>query len=184
VATVYNWARPRDLSHYERFEHYHATFYSHVEALSVTPFAARALDRALSALLVALVRLPGGAYNENSRAGAMKRDHAYVERAIHAIAARAASVAVDKDLGVRVKAELEQRLDIWLARAARAGGGQHLGYRSKKDGVTVPLLKPPSEEDWDTFTCLNSLRDVEPTSGFILVDDGLSDSAGPAGQTG
>ena len=39
VATVYNWARPRDLSHYERFEHYHATFYQHVEALSVTPFA-------------------------------------------------------------------------------------------------------------------------------------------------
>ena len=26
-------ARPRDLSHYERFEHYHATFYQHVEAL-------------------------------------------------------------------------------------------------------------------------------------------------------
>ncbi len=39
VFTVYNWTRPRDLSHYERFEHYHATFYNHVEALSVTPFA-------------------------------------------------------------------------------------------------------------------------------------------------
>ena len=38
--TVLNWARPRDLSHYETFEHYHATFYQHVEALSVTPFAA------------------------------------------------------------------------------------------------------------------------------------------------
>ena len=37
VFTVYNWARPRDLSHYETFEHYHATFYQHVEALSVTP---------------------------------------------------------------------------------------------------------------------------------------------------
>ena len=32
VCTVYNWARPRDLSHYERFEHYHATFYQQVEA--------------------------------------------------------------------------------------------------------------------------------------------------------
>ena len=38
VCTVFNWARPRDLSHYETFEHYHATFYKHVEALSVTPF--------------------------------------------------------------------------------------------------------------------------------------------------
>src|SRR6266496_2580741 len=53
VCTVYNWARPRDLSHYERFEHYHDTFYKHVEALSVTPFSARALDRGLSGVLVA-----------------------------------------------------------------------------------------------------------------------------------
>ena len=41
VFTVFNWTRPRDLSHYETFEHYHATFYKHVEALSVTPFSPR-----------------------------------------------------------------------------------------------------------------------------------------------
>jgi hypothetical protein len=35
----------------------------------------------------------------------------------------------------------------------------------------------PSEDDWDTFTCLNSLRDVEPTAGFVLVEDGLTGSA-------
>jgi hypothetical protein len=57
VCTVFNWARPRDLSHYERFEHYHETFYKHVEALSVTPFSARALDRGLSGVMVALMRL-------------------------------------------------------------------------------------------------------------------------------
>ena len=59
VLTVLNWARPRDLSHYETFEHYHATFYRQVEALSVTPFAARALDRGLTAVLASLVRLSG-----------------------------------------------------------------------------------------------------------------------------
>src|SRR5712692_7863774 len=57
VLTVYNWTRPRDLSHYERFGHYHATFYQQVEALSVTPFAPRAVDRGLTAVLVALTRL-------------------------------------------------------------------------------------------------------------------------------
>ena len=31
VCTVLTWSRPRDLSHYETFEHYHATFYKHVE---------------------------------------------------------------------------------------------------------------------------------------------------------
>lgn len=56
VCTVYNWTRPRDISHYERFAHYHATFYQPVEALSLTPFAPRALDRGVSAALVAQVR--------------------------------------------------------------------------------------------------------------------------------
>ena len=48
VFTVFNWARPRDLSHYETFEHFHATIYRNVEALSVTPFADRAVDRGLT----------------------------------------------------------------------------------------------------------------------------------------
>ncbi len=77
--TVFNWARPRDLSHYERFEHYHATFYQHVEALSVTPFAPRALDRGLSALLASLVRLPGTEFNANASAGQMDRSAAIVQ---------------------------------------------------------------------------------------------------------
>ncbi len=56
VLTLYNWSRPRDVSHYERFEHDHATFYKQVEPLSVTPFAERALDRGLTAVVVAIVR--------------------------------------------------------------------------------------------------------------------------------
>ena len=52
VATVLTWARPRDLSHYETFEHYHATFYQHVEAQSVTPFSPRAMDRGLTGTML------------------------------------------------------------------------------------------------------------------------------------
>src|SRR6516225_1226466 len=69
VCTVFNWARPRDLSHHERFEHYHETFYKHVEALSVTPFSARALDRGLSGVMVALIRLWDDHLNANMKAG-------------------------------------------------------------------------------------------------------------------
>lgn len=57
VCTVLTWSRPRDLSHYETFEHYHATFYKHVEAQSVTPFAPRAMDRGLTGLLLSGMRL-------------------------------------------------------------------------------------------------------------------------------
>lgn len=56
VFTIYNVYRARDRSHYERFAAYHETFYRSVEATSITPFAPRALDRALAPSLVAAVR--------------------------------------------------------------------------------------------------------------------------------
>lgn len=56
VVTLLNVHKPRDRSHYERFEMYHATFYRAIEAASVTPFSPRALDRALAGALVALCR--------------------------------------------------------------------------------------------------------------------------------
>jgi hypothetical protein len=48
--------QPRDRSHYEKFRHYHATFYRDVEVSSVTPFSARALDRALVGAMVSYAR--------------------------------------------------------------------------------------------------------------------------------
>ena len=56
VVTLLNIHKPRDRSHYERFETYHASFYRAVEATSVTPYSPRALDRALAAALVAWCR--------------------------------------------------------------------------------------------------------------------------------
>ena len=53
VITLLNIHKPRDRSYYERFRHYHETFYRSVEAGSVTPFAARALDRGMAGALVA-----------------------------------------------------------------------------------------------------------------------------------
>ena len=56
VVTLLNVHKPRDRSHYERFRHYHETFYRSVEAGSVTPFSPRALDRGFAGALVALAR--------------------------------------------------------------------------------------------------------------------------------
>ena len=78
---------------------------------------------------------------------------------------------------------LERRLDEWLARADSLTGGGRLGYKEKRDGVTRGLLHTPDISGWDNFTCLNSLRDVEPTVGLILADQGLDDGA-PAGTEG
>jgi len=169
VITVYNWARPRDLSHYERFEHYHATLYQQVEALSVTPFSARAIDRGLTALLVSFLRLYGFDFNSNESAELLHRDHPTVKLAIDEICRRAGLVSGSNQIEQDVRTELNSRIDLWLARAAKlASGGSKLGYKSKGDGRTLALLETPNRQERDIFTCLNSLRDVEPSVNLIL----------------
>jgi hypothetical protein len=176
VATVYNWARPRDLSHYERFKHYHATFYQHVEALSVTPFSPRAIDRGLSAVLVALARLGVPAYNPNLGAGKLTSGDPDLQSAAAHIIARASYVA-DAQRAALVQDAVKARLDHWSARITQTVGAK-LGYRSQNDGSTVGLLQVPGGDDWSLFACLNSLRDVEPTVNLVLDDGGL-DGAQP-----
>jgi hypothetical protein len=166
VLTVYNWARPRDLSHYERFEHYHATFYRHVESLSVTPFAQGAIERGLTALLVSLVRQAGPDFNDNDGARRMQPNHPLVQRAVDTIVARAEAV-VGRAAGDELRAYLRRRLDDWSREAHRK---PTLGYRGGRD-LTLPLLKKPEEGPWHEFTCPNSLREVEP-SAAVLLDEG------------
>jgi hypothetical protein len=187
VCTVLNWARPRDLSHYERFEHYHATFYQHVEALSVTPFAPRAIDRGLSALLVSLIRLAGMDFNPNDGATAVKWDHEFVKRAIETIASRAELVLGSKQAGDDIRNELKHRLDYWLAQSAIKTGGSRLGYQERKDGLTRGLLQQPTLGRWEQFSCLNSLREVEPTVNLVIDDGSFDDEpavAQPAPSSG
>ena len=175
VCVVFNWARPRDLSHYEQFEHYHATFYQQVEALSVTPFAPRALDRGLSALLVSFVRLLGPEFNANERAGMVDGTHPYFIEAFNEISKRASTVSGSTEVGENVRAALEDLRAYWL-KAASANVGTDLGYKMKKDGHTVGLLKKAGLGDWKPFTCLNSLRDVEPSINLIFDERSLGDT--------
>lgn len=173
VVTVYHWARPRDLSHYEQFEHYHATFYTHVEALSVTPFAPRALDRGLFGVLTSLIRLPGIEFNGNTRAAAVSRNSPVVSAAVEALVERAQAVSGSDQLAELVRNTIDSRLDLWEAEVRRSTSARPLGYR--EDKTTNGLLKTPTAEPGGEFTCLNSLRDVEPTVGLILRDGGLDD---------
>lgn len=176
VCTVFNWTRPRDLSHYEHFEHYHSTFYQHVEALSVTPFAPRAQDRGLTALLVALIRLEDASFNANARAQDVTKAHAVVQNAVDLIAARAESVTDSAAIGDSVRAELVRRLDEWSHRSLQAvSSGAPLAYKRAKGGAQQPLLEMAGLGKWDHWTCLNSLRDVEPMCNLVWKDGGLDE---------
>jgi hypothetical protein len=163
VFTAYNWARPRDLSHYERFEHYHATFYRQVEGLSVTPFAPRAIDRGLTAVLVAMLRQRTASTNPNGAAQTLALDSADVAAVRAAILTRADNLQGN---GTDVAKAVQARLDEWAVQ-------QHvparvLGYISEKDGSTVGLLQQPNGLAWDIWTCPNSLRETEPSINLLL----------------
>ena len=183
---MFNWARPRDLSHYETFEHYHSTFYKHVEPLSVTPFSPGALQRGLAGLLVSLVRLRGTEFNANEAASRITTSNPYVQDAIEAIARRAELIGDGSKTGDFCRAELLGKADLWQAEAQNDTGGRTLTYTEPygpdgpRKGTTVKLLHSPGMERWEEFTCLNSLREVEPSVKFIVSDGGLDEVNGQA----
>jgi hypothetical protein len=166
VCTVFNWARPRDLSHYERFEHYHETFYKHVEALSVTPFSARALDRGLSGVMVGLMRLWDDHLNGNLNAGEVVDADLLWAKVSDLLIKRGINASHAPAVGARIKDMLDRRRDEWLRRVHNQKD-HRLGYKPE-GGATVGLLENASDKDWEMFTCLNSLRDVEGTVDLVL----------------
>ena len=166
VSTIFNWARPRDLSHYERFEHYHETFYKHVEALSVTPFSARALDRGLSGVMVALMRLWDAHLNANLKAGEVADADPLWANVFDLLSKRGGNATHDPAVAMRIKDMLDRRRDEWLRRVHNQKDHK-LAYKPE-GGATVGLLEQAGENDWELFTCLNSLRDVEGTVDLVL----------------
>jgi hypothetical protein len=168
VFTVFNWARPRDLSHYETFEHFHATIYRQVEALSVTPFADRAVDRGLTGVLVALVRNLGDAYNANMRASAFDRNDELADHIVRYLKRRAGNVSGDNSVSIGVEGQLDNRLDQWSKE--RRVPGRRLAY-DRPGGASddvVGLLWRPEEGPWRRMTCQTSLRNVDQGIRLLL----------------
>jgi hypothetical protein len=169
VCTVLTWARPRDLSHYETFEHYHATFYKHVEAQSVTPFSPRAMDRGLTGTLLSVMRLENPAFNPNPGAGALdKPDRPEAVEARDLLVSRAWEVSHEAALRDLASSEIKERLDEWAHEAGK--GGRTLAYEKKgpNRATMVALLKRPGIQAWDNFTVPMSMREVEPGVSLIM----------------
>lgn len=180
VCTVLTWSRPRDLSHYETFEHYHATFYKHVEAQSVTPFAPRAMDRGLTGAMVSLLRLSDETLNPNLGAGQLKTvGNAGAKDAKTSISDRAWKVTDKADVKSGAEGMLAERIDRWVKEATKAG--RKLGYDTEwGQGDIVALLKKPGLQRWDELTAPMSMREVEP--GVRLIMDAAKLDDGPAWQ--
>lgn len=176
VCTVLTWARPRDLSHYETFEHYHATFYKHVEAQSVTPFSPRAMDRGLTGAMLSLMRLENDVFSPNEGAGQLSTSNQVeMTDTINILAARAGNVAEDNARKQLAETELKERADEWAKEVSK--GGRILAYekRGPEKDKTVALIKSPGLQAWDNWTVPMSMREVEPGVRLIMNTSHITD---------
>ncbi|GGM27851.1 DISARM system helicase DrmA [Dactylosporangium sucinum] len=173
VVTLYNWTRPRDLAHFEDFEYYHATFYRQVEALSVTPYTRRALDRGVAATVVAAVRNAEEAFSRNLDAHDVPLDGPEVGRIVDRLLARAEAIG-----GPRGRGYFEERLrdliDKWNKKRT---GSTRLGYQAGtfKQQQLVGLLEQAGNGKWGDLTVGMSMRETEneinllvPAGGDVL----------------
>lgn len=168
VLTVFNGGKPRDRSHFETFTTWHATLYRDVEPTSVTPFAARALDKALRGVLVALTRhlVPSMARNPVLDAS----NRADVERMAAIIIDRAQ--AIDPDERAEVERKLMVALDEWEKRENLSeywdekNPGRSLVISAERRAALKAVNNPRA----NTWAAPNSMRDVEPGTTFRLLD--------------
>jgi hypothetical protein len=170
VVTIYNWVRPRDLSHYERFGHYHATLYRHVEAVSVTPFSARARDRGLAGAFVSLTRLRDERLNPEAAARQFDAEDDVVEAVIAEFRRRAERIA-DARVAEEVERALRAYVDQW---EGFARSPLRYGWRVMFNEDRAPphdedvLLRAAEGGRFGHWRAPGSLREVEEVSRIYL----------------
>lgn len=169
VAIVLNSARSRDRSHYESFQTFHSALYREVESTSVTPFSARARDRALHAVIVALTRLMvPGARDDSSAADVANFVDAIKRTVIPEIIDRVEVVAPEE--APATQRACDDFLDWWCDQAE---DHPELRYRAKKGspallagfGDEIDGDEYGDEQGWPTPW---SLRDVDADSTLFL----------------
>ncbi|CAI9402708.1 DISARM system helicase DrmA [Aestuariimicrobium sp. T2.26MG-19.2B] len=205
VVSLGNWARPRDLAHFEQFRHYHETFYAQVEALSVTPYSPTSLARGIDGLLISATRVLQASVNDGLSperdAWRIREQRPAVGAIAEKLKKRIAAAALDDTATKRANDLLVNRIDRWTERAKRAAGKhQTLVYeRTGDSGKYLPLIISPENAKMSVggsteapFVIANSMREVQPEINllvsplpdrlFVRTPDGVADWALPVGE--
>lgn len=178
IVSLGNWARPRDLAHFEQFRHYHETFYAQVEALSVTPYSPTSLDRGIDGLLVSVARvmqapIPDGLSPEQN-AWRIKEQRDAVEEMVERLKKRIAAAAQDEAATKRASDLLVNRIDQWSRREKQAETlSRKLVYERTGDrDDLMPLIVSPENATGAPgqapFIIANSMREVQPEINVLV----------------
>jgi len=181
VVTLLNVHKPRDRSHYERFRHYHETFYRSVEVGSVTPFSPRALDRGFAGALVAMARHVRPQLAPAMGAQKLAAVRAELEQELlTAFRARLLQQPISEEERAERLAGVQSRvvdlLDSWQnVYDGYAAVGAEMQYQRYELDKAKPLLREMLDSDFESehhrkFRVNRSLRDVEPEVNLFLRD--------------
>lgn len=167
VVTVYNAGRPRDRSHYEAFRTWHQTLYREVEAMSVTPYAPRARDRALHAAIVALARHRLADMRSSPELTPARRSRLQV--LVDELVARVQNSDGDEASGVQDDAR--RFLDKWEGRVDLKGyWSDHEPTRALLVSLETVAAAKATGGDWrhESVGTPNSMRNVEAETLFRM----------------
>lgn len=118
-------------------------------------------------------------WNAEPKAHEVDRHDELVKKAVEIIVERAQGVAgLPAGEAKEIEDALKARLDQWEEQQRIPG--RCLAYRDRRDGVTVGLLSGARSGRWGVWTCLTSLRDVEPAINLILDTGDLAEGHAPA----
>ena len=180
VVTLLNAHKPRDRSHYERFRHYHETFYRSVEVASVTPFSARALDRGFSGALVGLARHVEPELTPPHGVEQIETVRAAIERRLletfrERVDQQPFTDEAERDERMRsVQNRVVDLLDSWHTVVDDYHqAGVTVQYQRYELKSPSPLLREMLDKDFESehhrkFRANRSLRDVEPVVDLFL----------------
>ncbi|GAB3000807.1 helicase-related protein [Psychrosphaera aestuarii] len=169
VVTQYSPTKPRDRSHYETFKSYHQALYRFVEPTSVTPWALPAIERALHASLISIVRVTGylqrndsAQYFDKESSEFQKILKVFIERI------RQSMFGMDPKECDVVFDYLDSLVDDWHERANRKDKPINR-YEASSGHQHRPLFKAfDSEKHSEAWKTLNSMRNVD-TETHLLV---------------
>lgn len=182
----YDATKSRDRSHYERFRAYHESFYRFVEPTGATPFSKPARERALHAVVTAMIRQRTGLAEDKD---AINFDKDYFEDAVQEteqfILERIKQINTRADNGLEddiaeVQAEIEDYIEDWQKYARVAEDSKTAYYFGRRFMVAPPnaglgrLLKPYNSDGKDNAReTLTSMRNVDTqVLGEIVIWEG------------
>jgi hypothetical protein len=167
VLTVYNKAKPRDISHFEHFLGDHLRLYAAVEPNSVTPFSEEAIERHVHSAAVAWVRAVFGSrnprYSKDVENELMRFEQALMKRIDRAVPDSSASHRAKED----ASAQLHRLRKRWRANPDMS---KWVVWQASDDlALLLPAGKYFSIAQRDAgFETMTSLRNVDSTARISI----------------